>query len=252
MALTDNLISYYKLDESSGNAADSVGSNTGTNTNVTYAAGKINNGAVFNGTNAKLITGVTGFPTIQGNKTVSLWFNSSSITTTQQDSIFGLFDNASSPSNSYQIVMDNATGGSKIKVTKWGGAVVADSGFTPTVSTWYHLVVTYDGTNTIIYINGDLKVTSNTAVQSGTSASCVMGIYPGGTVEWYNGIIDEVGIWSRALSSTEVTALYNSGNGLQYPFTTTSIKSFNGLAKASIKSINGLAIASVKSVNGLA
>ena len=32
----------------------------------------------------------------------------------------------------------------------------------------------------------------------------------------------------------------------------TSIKSWNGLAKASIKSINGLAIASIKSINGLA
>ena len=48
MALTDNLVSYWKLDESSGNAADSVGSNTLTNTNtVTYSAGKINNGADF-------------------------------------------------------------------------------------------------------------------------------------------------------------------------------------------------------------
>jgi hypothetical protein len=33
-----------------------------------------------------------------------------------------------------------------------------------------------------------------------------------------DGQIDEVGIWSRALSSTEVTKLYNGGAGLQYPF----------------------------------
>lgn len=36
----------------------------------------------------------------------------------------------------------------------------------------------------------------------------------------FDGLIDEVGIWSRAIDSTEVTSLYNGGAGLQYPFTT--------------------------------
>jgi len=36
----------------------------------------------------------------------------------------------------------------------------------------------------------------------------------------FDGLIDEVGIWSRALNSTEVSELYNSGSGLAYPFTT--------------------------------
>jgi hypothetical protein len=31
-------------------------------------------------------------------------------------------------------------------------------------------------------------------------------------------MLDEVGFWTRALSAAEVTSLYNSGNGLQYPF----------------------------------
>ena len=48
MALIDNQVSYWKLDESSGNASDSEGSNTLTNSNVTYQAGKINNGALWN------------------------------------------------------------------------------------------------------------------------------------------------------------------------------------------------------------
>jgi hypothetical protein len=48
ISLTTNLVSYWKLDESSGNAVDSVGSNTLTNTNtVTYSSGVINNGANF-------------------------------------------------------------------------------------------------------------------------------------------------------------------------------------------------------------
>ncbi|MDA3803017.1 MAG: hypothetical protein PF488_03985 [Patescibacteria group bacterium] len=44
MSLLTDLVSYYKLDESSGNAADSVGSNTGVMSGTySYGAGKINN-----------------------------------------------------------------------------------------------------------------------------------------------------------------------------------------------------------------
>ena len=55
MALTDNLVSYWKLD---GNSNDSVGSNNGSDTNITYGTsyGKINQGALFNGTSSKILT----------------------------------------------------------------------------------------------------------------------------------------------------------------------------------------------------
>jgi hypothetical protein len=64
--------------------------------------------------------------------------------------------------------------------------------------------------------------------------------------------MDEIGIWNRALSSTEVSALYNSGNWFSYPFSTTSIKSINWLWYSAIKSINWLAIWSIKNFNWLA
>ena len=35
----------------------------------------------------------------------------------------------------------------------------------------------------------------------------------------FAGTIDEVGVWGRVLSASEVTALYNSGAGVAYPFT---------------------------------
>ena len=50
MALIDNLVAYYKLDETSGNAIDIHGSNDGTTTNISYeVTGKINTGYSFNG-----------------------------------------------------------------------------------------------------------------------------------------------------------------------------------------------------------
>ena len=44
MALQDNLLSYWKLDEYTGNASDIAGGKTLTNTSGTYGSGKINNG----------------------------------------------------------------------------------------------------------------------------------------------------------------------------------------------------------------
>lgn len=45
MALDTNLVSYYKLDS---NSNDSVGSNNGTDTSVSYVAGKIGNAGSYN------------------------------------------------------------------------------------------------------------------------------------------------------------------------------------------------------------
>ena len=40
------------------------------------------------------------------------------------------------------------------------------------------------------------------------------------------GSIDEAGIWSRALSGTEITELYNAGAGITYPFSILTLKFF--------------------------
>src|SRR3990167_10109236 len=82
MALTDNITAYWKLDESSGNAADSVASNTLTNTNtVGYSAGKINNAADFVGANSTYF--IAGSPVAAlGAKSYSFW---TKVTTITQD-----------------------------------------------------------------------------------------------------------------------------------------------------------------------
>src|SRR5262245_62023817 len=55
MALTDNIVAYWTLDEASGTRNDSVGSNHLTDVNSTPSGtGKINNGADFNGSNQHL------------------------------------------------------------------------------------------------------------------------------------------------------------------------------------------------------
>ncbi len=87
---------------------------------------------------------------------------------------------------------------------------------------WYHLVALYDGTTQKIYVNGVLvaSVTATFTFLPGTHVTTIGGA---SLLEnrFFDGQIDEVAIWDTALSSSEVTTLFNSG----IPVSATSVGS---------------------------
>lgn len=213
MAITDNLVAYWKLDESSGNATDSVGSYSATNNNVTYSSGIINNGAVFSGAsnsylstsyNANLTTFSFSFwiyttttsstlDILGRRKDSTVWFQPLRYSSAQNNDI-GFYDGA--------------------KADRWTGA-------SATANQWNHCVFTVTGGNITLYLNGTSQG-SKTITISNPTATLLFGMpLPGSTTSW-NGKIDEIGLWDRVLTSAEATQLYNAGAGLQYPFTTNS------------------------------
>ncbi|MCF7836107.1 hypothetical protein K9N08_00405, partial [Candidatus Gracilibacteria bacterium] len=75
---------------------------------------------------------------------------------------------------------------------------------------WQHIVVTYDRSNINIYLNGSLVkqgaasgdvLTNDTSLKIGTYTSAL---------QFFDGSIDDVAIYNRALSSAEISALYES------------------------------------------
>jgi len=63
-----------------------------------------------------------------------------------------------------------------------------------------------------------------TSIQDSAGNFTLGAIYSGGTPEgFFDGMIDEVGVWSRLLTSDEVTTLYNAGAGLSYPFSSGTV-----------------------------
>ena len=147
MALTDNLVSYYKLDESSGNAADSVGSNTLTNTGtMTYGTGKINNGAVIeSGKYLSIADASQSGLDITGNMSINLWANfDTTIGVGEQDSFISKWGTAPNKSYNFLIYEDGGTryldlGTSSDGTTGHDNQVA----WTPSSATWYMLTVTY-------------------------------------------------------------------------------------------------------------
>jgi len=76
---------------------------------------------------------------------------------------------------------------------------------------WKHIIATFDGTYIRVYIDGVLKATSDD-FSACTPRNQNLYVWLGRLEDTYrfNGIIDEVQIYNRALSQAEITALFNS------------------------------------------
>ena len=204
------LVGYWSMNEGTGSyAGDSSGNkNTGTLTNgPTWVDGKRGKALNFDGSNDYVaVSGNSTFDLSRG--TIAGWFK---------------FDDMSGG-------VDFATGGSwlderfvlhfgyqdngKIKFTISNGSSynVLTSNLSPNMEEWYHVAVTYDGTNQKIYVNGSLDNTEASAI---TPATTNVPLYIGRTLglapDNSDGFIDEVRIYNRALSAAEIQALYKSG-----------------------------------------
>ena len=236
MALTDNLVSYWKLDEASGNAADSVGSNTAVNTGTaTYGAAIINNGVILNGSSQYLT--VTDHASLDFTTafSASMWFK---VTTMAADkALLVKWTYQTQGSWAIQTGIDAADEIGIFIATSLtdngNGCHLTTDAANLSSDTWYHLVVVYDGSQTgdanrlKIYVNASSKAFTVDAGAvpaslQNSSAPVNMGFFGGVLTRHLGGSMDEVGLWSRALTSDEVTTLYNSGAGLQYPFSSGS------------------------------
>jgi hypothetical protein len=88
-----------------------------------------------------------------------------------------------------------------------GGGVV--TGQDLPLNTWTHLAGTFDGSTYRFYINGTLAGTGTGTLGPANNAPLLIG--KSGTCENFVGLIDEVELFSRALSASEIQAIYNAG-----------------------------------------
>lgn len=229
--LTTNLVSYWKLDESSGNAADSVGSNTLTNTaSVTYVAALINKGASMNGGPYLTITdGSQSGLDITGDISTSFWLKLAGEPGT--DNGFEMVTKWASGSGAYRFIYHDAGGQAQMYGALYdAGNPGTNVNYTKNIShigtsAFHHMVFTFKastGTMTFYLDGSNLGTTVDTSVSTinNSSGNFDIGALGVGIQGFFNGIVDEVGLWSKELTSGEVSSLYNSGAGFAYPFVT--------------------------------
>ncbi len=218
MSLITNLISYWKLDESSGNAADSVGGNTLANVNsATYSSAIINNGVNLVRASSQRLAITDAAQSgldLTGDMTISGWVKFTSFP--NQNNLIGKEDLTSA---GYSFYYEN-TGNHLIFSTNSTASPKMVS-WTPSTGVWYHVAIVYTASGGLcdFYVDGIQQGTqqSGLAAPTDSPSDFTMGYLVNGGSH-INASMDEWGIWSRTLSGSEISQLYNSGSGLSYPF----------------------------------
>lgn len=221
MALKDNLVGYWNLDESSGSALDSVASNDLAITDITIqgSAGRVGTAYTFDGSDDQIITSTNPLSGItNGDFSINCWINTTDGTSRQYamhlgDDITGIADSFINLGINSGAVRGQAKWVGQNEIILTGGTVLDN--------TWYMLTFVRDGNTWRLYLNGS-EVGTTTKSDSFTSlfdnGSFAIGadtkITPESVVD---GRVDEAGVWNRKLTTDEITLLYNSGDGLAYP-----------------------------------
>ncbi|MFA5061910.1 MAG: LamG domain-containing protein [Patescibacteria group bacterium] len=206
--LSNGLVGWWTMDGADTNATQALDksgyNNTGTRTTVTPVVGEIGQAMSFNGT-----SGYVNVPVSQGSvldiatSTYSVWIYPTVSGVGAQSGLRGIItrDSGSMPM-AWRYANDN------IIFSFNDTIIITVAG--PALNKWTLATVTYDGTNVRMYYNGVL-VAGPTASSPPAVSSDPLKIgldYTGQYSRYFSGKMDDVRIYSRALSVAEVKALY--------------------------------------------
>jgi len=208
-----------------GNTNDTYGTLNGSATGgLTYSVGKNGNAFTFNNSSTTMVSFPINSWTTGDNFSFSLWFNVTSLTSASQ-ALISNYGYTNSPVSYFGWGLRVSTGGLTFQRLVGTGAVEEFSSGTVTANQWHHVVVTRNGSVTKVYLNGDLvggKYSNTATAYSNTVPRIGLRMDTDTTnAVWpmTNGSkIDEVYLWTRAITDDEAKLLYNSGNGQYYPF----------------------------------
>lgn len=212
--LNSGLVGYWKMDETVGSssAADSSGSgNTGTYTNgATTVTGKFANAASLNGSNQIISVPNASSLNITAAITLSAW-----IKTSGSNDYAGIIQKALNGNNpGYQMGLNLGNSGARADIYTTAGTAVPANGTNVENGNWHLITATYDGLVGKIYVDGN-KGTDYSRVGTITTTTdpLVIGNDRCCGSRFFNGLVDDVRVYNRALGSGDISLLYNGGSG---------------------------------------
>jgi hypothetical protein len=211
------LIDYWNFNESGGTVAhDSVGTLNGTlSGDASFAPGAgISGGAIsLNMATGDVVDMGNVLPMTSGDFSIEAWVN----TSVQNEQMVILSKTVFGITTGYALAVNTA-----------GQAFFFDSAPSPSQyatgtsivndGQWHQIVDVYHAGGTDqLYVDGVLESTVSAFAIGANSADFLIGGHGAGDVANYTGLIDEVGVYNSALTSSEVSALYNSYQGGAVP-----------------------------------
>jgi Tol biopolymer transport system component len=203
--LASGAVSWWKAE---GDGLDAVGGNDGSlNGGATTTTGLVGNAFTLDGQDDHVqVVSPTGLPLGNAPRTMELWFNTNQNLQSQTESaliqygssvssqMFGLITSANAPGRLYFFGHANDLAGS----------TVIQPG------RWYHAAVTYDGVTLKLFMDGTLEASKTTSLNTVLDGNGLTIGFRSGSSRWA-GQLDEPTIYNRALSDSEVLAIFQAG-----------------------------------------
>ena len=211
-ALTDSLVDYYSFDSFNTSTvwgALNYNNLTITNQNLNQT-GLVGKSIKFNNGN-RLPTG-KNYTLMEANRvTINVWYSSFDI-----GSYEGLISDTNDDSADFYSAYEGTTTNDRFDWQIANSATEASKKVSNTTG-WHMFTGTFNGSLEMLYLDGVSVTNISTSEVISFTTSLDLGD-DRRRGYYYQGYMDELGIWNRSLTSAEVTSLYNSGSGLGYPF----------------------------------
>ncbi len=228
------IVAHYKLNETSGTSiADSAGTNIGTSaqdvSNMT-AVGVIDKALTFNGTTDKIAIAADSAIDAFGKTALSIsaWINPASDGENDTGRVVDKRDAATGGTIGYYLLTEGEAGNLVVLHFNIKHATtdmqIKTNAIAP-INTWSHVVGTYnedgDGKGKL-YLDGILQILAFETVGNVIGAplddsaiDLTIGNATEDTTRTFDGTIDNVMIFDRAINAEEVKLLYNAGHGTE-------------------------------------
>ncbi len=233
--VSQGLVGYWTFDGknmTNATATDISGNgNNGTLVNTTNAVsasiGKLGQSLTFDGINDYVLTGLTSH---YNQTTISAWIYPRSLGEGNLGRIIDKRENGGVETLYFALNGNNKLiFGRKFSTSLIGNWLTLDNSIT--LGTWNHVIVTFDESSStnkpVFYINGVLASSTTAYNPTGTATTntdrYIIG-NRGDTTRTFDGKIDDVRIYNRIVTPTEVQTLYKAGGGVKV--TDTEIKTF--------------------------
>jgi hypothetical protein len=221
---------YFKLDDLTGPVIDSAQGNDGTNFGATRGVtGKIDDCFSFNGS-TDYVDIDSILPTIASTTqgTWNVWVKPTSAISPLPTQFILSFSATNSPGAIGVVMFNNGVVRGELNDNLGTLWFVDTNTSVLSVGTWSMITLVQNGVTPKLYIDG-VNISQTVTGASTTEwfsdvptidngRLAVLDFNGNGKILHFEGDIDEVGIFNTALTSTQITELYNSGTGLSYPF----------------------------------
>ena len=201
LLISNGLVGYWSFHEGSGSIARDFSStrNNGTinYSPPTWGIGKVGSALSFDGTSQYVSmagTNLSGLST--SDWSISLWLNQRGLNLYSGIVVFNNEGLVNSKSNALALIHN-------------GNAIATSVAITSYVNQWIHVVGTNIGSVYTIYING-VNALAGFQSDSGYGLNGVYWIGNGYVGTKINGLVNDVRVYNRGLSATEISVLYNT------------------------------------------